>query len=277
MNARTRPRSIPRLMLLVVLVLSGCSGRTGAAAEDDPLARVFGGEYELVDLTHAISADDPFWPGPEQNPFVHDTISAQPSGRPSMAAYSLPEHHGTHLDAPIHFADGTASVDELPLSGLVGPAVVVDVTRNAEAFADYGMTRQDLLDWEELYGQIPSGSIVLMYSGWSERWTEGDSYMNADADGGVHFPGLSADASSFLVEERSVVGIGVDTPSVDPGGAEGFPAHAVSNGAGLFHLENLAGLDRLPASGAYVMALPIKIKGGSGGQVRVVGVVPPRD
>lgn len=255
--------------------IAACGGVDPAPEQSGALAAVLGGGHTLVDLTHAISANDPFWPGPARNPFVHDTLSAQPSGRPSMAAYSLPEHHGTHLDAPIHFADGRASVDEIPLDQLVGPAVVVDVTAGAASDDDYAMSRADLVAWEGEHGVIPEGAIVLMRSGWSERWVDGAPYMNADEQGGVHFPGLSPQAASFLVE-RGVAGIGVDTPSVDPGGADGFPAHAISNGAGLFHLENVTNLDRLPEAGAYVLALPIKIEGGSGGQVRVVGVVPPQ-
>lgn len=258
---------------IVAGAIAACGGVDRPLEQSDALAAVFEGAYTLVDLTHAISADDPFWPGPPRNPFVHDTLAAQPSGRPSMAAYSLPEHHGTHLDAPIHFADGRASVDEIPLDQLVGPAVVVDVADGAAGNDDYAMSRADLLAWEGEHGLIPEGAIVLMRSGWSERWADGAPYMNADEQGGVHFPGLSPQAASFLVE-RGAAGIGVDTPSVDPGGADGFPAHAISNGAGLFHLENVTNLGRLPEAGAYVMALPIKIQGGSGGQVRVVGIVP---
>ena len=136
------------------------------------------------------------------------------------------------------------------------------------------MTRDDVVAWETRHGEIPRGAIVLMRSGWAERWSQGAPYYNEDADGGLHFPGFGAEAARFLVGERSIVGIGVDTGSVDPGNSDGFPVHGIVNGAGLYHLENLADLSGLPENGAYLIVAPIKIEGGSGGQVRVFGVIP---
>ena len=238
------------------------------------LSRALGPGRTFVDLSHPLSGDMPFWPNPAGNPFVHDTLVAQPSGAPAMAAYSTPEHHGTHLDAPIHGGDGLASVDELGLSRLIGPAVVVDVTQAVESDLDYALSVADLQNWEARHGPIPTGAIVLMRSGWSARWSEPARVFNVDDEGVLHFPGFSTEAAQFLVEQRNVVGIGVDSPSVDPGPSTDFPIHAIGNGSGLYHLENVADLERLPEAGAWLMSLPIKIEGGSGGQVRVVGVLP---
>ena len=252
-------------------VMSACSAPPPPV---DTLAALFADGVEVVDLTHAVSADAPYWPGPAASPFVHDTLSAHADGAPSMAAYAVPEHFGTHFDAPVHGGMGLASVDRVATEDLFGPAVVIDVTARAEADEDYAVTIDDLRGWEVVHGEIPRGSIVLMRSGWPSRWNQGDSYYNRDADGRLHFPGFSEEAARMLVDERDIAGIGVDTGSVDPGNARGFPAHGVVNGSGRYHLENLGDLGRLPESGAYLIVAPIKIQGGSGGQVRVFAVIP---
>jgi kynurenine formamidase/cyclophilin family peptidyl-prolyl cis-trans isomerase len=239
----------------------------------DTLAALFADESTVLDLTHPVSAEAPYWPGPDRSPFVHDTLVAHEDGSPAMAAYSVPEHFGTHFDAPVHGGMGLPSVDQVPTARLFGPAVVIDVTRQAAADPDYTVTADDLRAWEAEHGRIPEDAIVLMRSGWATRWTRGDAYYNQDADGVLHFPGFAEDAARFLVEERDIAGIGVDTGSVDPGNARGFPVHGVVNGAGHFHLENLAELAALPEAGAYLIVAPIKIQGGSGGQVRVFAVI----
>jgi kynurenine formamidase len=228
----------------------------------------------VIDLTHAVSAEAPFWPGPDMSPFSHDTLVANDDGSPRMAAYSVPEHFGTHFDAPVHGGAGLRSVDRIPTSDLFAPAVILDVTDEAEGSADYAVTLADVQEWETSHGAIPTGALVLMRSGWPTRWDQGAPYYNQDAEGQLHFPGFSAEAARFLVSERDIVGIGVDTGSVDPGNATAFPVHGIVNGSGLYHLENLADLSALPEAGAYLIVAPIKIEGGSGGQVRVFGVIP---
>jgi len=150
---------------------------------------------------------------------------------------------------------------------------VVDVTVQASSDPDYAVTADDLWAWESEHGRIPHGAIVLARTGWATRWTQGDIYYNRGEDGRLHFPGFAEDAGRFLVDERDIAGIGIDTGSVDAGNARGFPVHGVVNGSGAFHLENLADLSALPESGAYLVVAPIKIQGGSGGQVRVFAVV----
>jgi len=262
-------------LLLAAITLSAVQA---CAPSDDvaspSLADLFADDLSIADLTHAVSADAPFWPGPAASPFVHDTLSAHDDGAPSMAAYAVPEHFGTHFDAPVHGGMGLSSVDRVPTDDLFGPAAVIDVSEQAAADPDYAVTRADIEAWETEHGPIPAGAIVLMRSGWAQRWTQGDAYYNRDDDGRLHFPGFGEDAAEFLVAERDIAGIGVDTGSVDPGNASGFPVHGIVNGSGRFHLENLADLSPLPELGAYLVVAPIKIEGGSGGQVRVFAVIP---
>jgi kynurenine formamidase len=263
---------LPSAMTVAVIVTS-CTPRPDERS--DGLSRLFSDDMAVVDLTYAVSADAPFWPGPDRSPFRHDTLAAHPDGSPSMAAYSVPEHFGTHFDAPVHGGQGLPSVDRVAVSQLFGPAVVLDVAAQAADDADYAATVADAQQWETMYGRIPQGAIVLVRAGWGTRWGEGASYYNADPEGRLHFPGFSPQLAAFLVEERGVAGIGIDTGSVDPGAADGFPAHGTVNGSGGFHLENVANLEAVPEAGAYLIVAPIKIEGGSGGQVRIFAVLPP--
>lgn len=264
---------MPRLLALVALTWAAACA-PDEAPDTVELEGLFSGQVTVVDLTHALSGDMPFWPRPGGNPFQHDTLAAHADGSPRMAAFYTPEHHGTHLDAPIHGGPGLPSVEALPLEDLFAPAVVVDVTPAAQADVDYAASLDDLQRWEDRHGPIPAGSVVLLRTGWSERWPDQSRTMPVDEQGQLHFPGFSPEAAAFLVRERGVVAIGVDTPSVDPGAADGFPVHGVANGSGVYHLENVASLERLPETGAYLIVAPIKIAGGSGGPVRIFGVVP---
>jgi kynurenine formamidase len=264
-------RRSPGLTAFAILLSAACQEDAPRSASVPDL---FSGGVTVVDMTHALSADMPFWPRPGGNPFEHDTLSAHPSGEPQMAAIYTPEHHGTHLDAPIHGGAGLASVDELDLADLFAPAVVVDVSVAAGADRDYAATLADLSEWEDRHGRISEGAVVFLRTGWAERWPDQERYMEVDDDGQLHFPGFSPEAAAFVVQDRRAVGIGVDTPSVDPGVADGFPVHGIANGSGLYQLENVANLDALPEAGAYVVVAPIKIEGGSGGPVRIFGIVP---
>ena len=270
-----------RFALVAMVVLAA----TAACADPDPdgssvsesgaLERIAAGTAEIVDLTHALSSDMPFWPNEaEANPFRHDTLAAHADGAPIMAALRTPEHHGTHLDAPVHGGPGLASVDELTPGDLFGPAAVVDISAAAARNPNYELSVDDLLSWESRNGRLPDGAIVLAYSGWSRRWDDPVAYRNADDEGAMHFPGFSPEAADFLVTERSIRGIGIDDFSVDPAAADGFPVHGIVNGSGRFHLENVANLHLLPEAGAFLIVAPIKIAGGSGGPVRIYAVLP---
>lgn len=233
-----------------------------------------------VDLSHAFSKETVYWP--TATPFSLEVVSAQrtPAGYYYAANdFSTSEHGGTHLDAPIHFAEGRHTTDQVPLEQLIGPAVVVDVTSRAKADPDYRLDRVALEAWEGSNGRIPDGTIVLVRTGWSARWPDKASYLGTTKRGpaGVaelHFPGIDSTAAMWLAEERKVKAVGIDTPSIDYGQSKSFDTHRILLGRNIPAFENVAALDRVPATGAVVVALPMKIEGGSGGPLRIVALVP---
>jgi kynurenine formamidase len=232
----------------------------------------------LIDLTHPFDARTLYWPS-EQDGFRLKQLSygKTPAGY-FYSAYSMcaPEHGGTHIDAPIHFAEGGLTVDRIPLERLVGPAVVVDVAAKAAVDRDYRVTAEDIETEEKARGPIPRGAIVLFRTGWAKRWPDRKSYFGDDKPGDashLHFPGLSAEGAKLLVA-RGVSGVGLDTPSIDHGPSKDFLAHQILLGAGMYALENLASLDGVPLRGATLYAMPMKIGGGSGAPARVFAVVP---
>ena len=235
--------------------------------------------FDLVDLTHSFDARTLYWPTSPTS-FKLDTLAYGPTPGGwfyAANAYSAPEHGGTHLDAPIHFAAGKNTADQVPLSRLIAPAVVIDVAPRAKDDADYRLTLEDLAAFEKRDGEIRPGSIVLLETGWSSRWPDRKAYFGDDTKGDathLHFPSFGAEVAKVLVEERRVAAIGVDTPSIDHGPSTDFPVHRVAAAANVPGFENLASLDRLPPKGAFVFALPMKIAGGSGGPLRAVALVP---
>ena len=190
----------------------------------------------------------------------------------------LGEHTGTHFDAPIHWITGKDrpdnACDSIPVRRFVGPACVIDVTKDVQTDPDFLLTRERIDAWEREHGRIPSGAWVLMRSGWSTR-TDPAAFLNVAADG-PHSPGFDADASRMLAHERDVLGVGVETIGTDAGQAGGFeppfPNHTIMHGAGKFGLASLCNLDQLPATGAIVIAAPLKIVRGSGSPVRVIAL-----
>ncbi len=189
------------------------------------------------------------------------------------------EHGGTHLDAPIHFSEGNHTTDQIPLERLVGPAVVVDVSEAAASDADYLISVDDLEAWESTHGRIPNRSILLLRTGWGARWPDRESYLGTDLTGEkavpeLHFPGIDPDAARWLVENRNIDAIGIDTASIDYGQSSLFETHRILLAENIPAFENVASLDRLPETGAFIVALPMKIGGGTGGPLRMVGVIP---
>jgi kynurenine formamidase len=235
---------------------------------------------EWIDMSHSFDDRTLYWPTAEA--FRLDTVSVGDTEGGwfySAFRYSAAEHGGTHLDAPYHFAREGAPVDEIPLGRLVGPAAVVDVSASAGDDPDYRVGVADLEAWEAEHGRIPDGAILMLDTGWAERWPDREAYQGTAESGPeavpeLHFPGLHPDAARWLVEERDVAAVGLDTPSIDYGQSTEFMSHRILYEAGIPGLENVARIDRLLPTGAYVVALPMKIGGGSGAPVRVVGVVP---
>jgi kynurenine formamidase len=233
----------------------------------------------VVDLSWAFDEHTLYWPS---SPSAFELKSLAYGRTPGGWFYSsnvlcTPEHGGTHLDAPIHFGEGKHTADQIPLTQLIAPAAVVDITDKTSADADYRLTADDVRAWEQQHGTIAPGTIVLLRTGWGSRWPDRKSYFGDDTPGAtdhLHFPSYGAEAAKLLVTERRVAAIGVDTASIDYGQSKDFIVHQIANGADVPGFENIAHLEQVPARGAWIIALPMKIARGSGGPLRIVAVVP---
>lgn len=235
-----------------------------------------------IDLTHNFDENTIYWPTADN--FRLDTVFAgvTDSGFYYTAFnYCAAEHGGTHLDAPIHFAKGQQTMDEIPLDHLMGNAVLIDLSDKAKGQPDYQVSVADFLAWEKKYGALPKGAIVLLRTGFGQFWPDKLKYMGTEERGPaavakLHFPGLHPDAAKWLTTERNIHAIGLDTPSIDYGQSTLFESHQILFKQNIPAFENLANLDQLPPTGIWVAALPMKIKGGSGGPLRIVALVPDR-
>jgi kynurenine formamidase len=273
-------------VFVLALFATGCQAASerparGAAGDRDrTVASVFDGTAGTwVDLTHAFSDSTIYWPTDTLG-FVHEKLAY---GRTdggwfySAFRYSAAEHGGTHLDAPVHFGEGRRAADAIPLTSLIGPAAVVDVSDRATA--DYLVSIEDLARWEAEHGRIPDDAILLVRTGWDRRYGDRAAYLGTARRGPeavpeLHFPGLAPEAAQWLVDERRIAAFGLDTPSVDYGQSKDFRTHVILAAKDISGFENVANLDRLPPIGSYVVALPMKIEGGSGGPLRIVAFVP---
>jgi kynurenine formamidase len=261
---------------LAALVLSAACGRAAPAPVS---ARIDLSAVRLVDLSHPYDEHTLYWPTSPSAFAVTTLADGMTPGGYYYSSFSLctPEHGGTHLDAPVHFAQGGRTTGDLPLTQLVAPAIVIDVAEKASADSTYLVTRADVEAFERAHGRIPSGSMALVRTGWSRFWPNRKEYFGDDTPGDasrLRFPGIGEDAAKLLVEDRKVAMLGIDTASIDHGPSTAFLAHRVGAAAGVANLENLANLDALPATGAVVVALPMKLAKGSGGPARVVALVP---
>jgi len=228
---------------------------------------------EVLDLTHAINAQVPTYELSDQPVFRATTVATIDKDGYFAREISLPEHFGTHLDAPAHFAHGLWTVDQIPPERFVASLVVLNATAGAKANPDYQVSVEDIARWEQANGQIPSDAVVIANTGWGSRWDSVKDYRNADDKGVMHFPGYSLEAAKFLVEARNVIGLGIDTLSIDYGPSKDFPVHHYTLSHSLYHLENVANLDRTPAAGATIVVAPMKLEGGSGSPVRIFALV----
>ncbi len=259
------------LIAASLLSLAGWGLMKESAPAADRLSGIPTGQTRVLDLSYAINDKLVPWPGDSKWFEAKINASVEKNGYFTRSFWML-EHYGTHLDAPIHFPPGTIPVDQIPAKQLFGPAVVLDVRAEGERDADYQLPAGRIEDWEKRHGRIPAGAIVLLRTGWASRWPDTQRYRNQDAEGRMHFPGFSAEAVKRLLE-RKVSGLGCDTMSVDPGNSKDFAVHRLALGAGVYHLENLADLSPLPEAGAFLIAAPIKLEGGSGGPVRVFAIL----
>jgi len=259
-----------RLLILLVLLLAipVIAQKRG----DFPSGRI-------IDLTYAFDANSVYWPTAEQFKLETDFEGVTDKGYfYSAYRYSAAEHGGTHLDSPVHFAKGHASVDQLPLDQLMGSAIVIDVTKQCAANPDYLVAVKDFEDWEKSNGKIPNGTIVLLRTGFGKFYPDRKKYLGTEERGAeavakLHFPGLDPAAARWLTQNRSIKAIGLDTASIDYGQSTMFESHRILFEKNIPAFENVANLDQLPAKGFSIIALPMKIKGGSGGPLRIVAIL----
>lgn len=234
-------------------------------------------DANIVDLTYAFDDKTIYWPTAKAFEWQKESWGKSAGGYWYTAGrYAASEHGGTHLDAPIHFSEGKQTVDEISVSRLVGPAIVIDISEACATNADYQLKTEDIATWEKAHGQIPNEAIVLIRTGWGRFWPDKKKYLGTDAAGdtaNLHFPGIGREAAELLTA-RKVEAIGIDTASIDHGASKDFITHQVLNGANIYGLENVANLDHLPAKGATLIALPMKIKGGTGAPVRIIALLP---
>jgi kynurenine formamidase len=262
------------------LLFSGCM-MLGCKEGSQPATKASAAKPALwIDLSHEFSDKTIYWPN---NPtgFKLDTqFNGITAGGfyYSSNAYCSPEHGGTHLDAPVHFAKGKWSVDEIPMEQMIGDAVVVDVTNKTKDNADYQVNVEDILAWEKQYGLLPDNIILLVKTGWSTYYDDVAKYLGTaekgqEAVSKLHFPSIDPSLADWLVTNRKIKAIGVDCASVDYGQSKDFKTHQLLYAQNIPGFENLTNLEQLPATGIYLVALPMKIKGGSGAPLRVIARV----
>ena len=239
-----------------------------AGAQPEPQPQAFDW---IFDLTHVLTMSMPVYPGLTR-PEMTQTSSLEENGVYNNDL-TLGEHTGTHLDAPMHFAEGGLTTDQLPAEKFFAPLAVISIAARASEDPDTAVTIDDILAWEQEHGRLPAGAFVAMLSGWGDRIGDADAFTNADEAGVTHYPGYSGAAAAFLCEERDIVGVGVDTFSLDTGTAEGYVAHRTFLPAGKYGVELMANLDTVPPAGVTVIVGAPKHERGSGGPARVFAVL----
>ena len=275
-TSRTQQACLSLLLSKLVLIGSLACTPQGNPDQASPLPVL--DESRLVDLTYAFDSTTVYWP--TANSFKRTVVSFSHTEGGFWYASSdfcASEHGGTHLDAPIHFAEGKWSNEEIPISRFVGPAVILDVHKACAENPDYLVGVDDVLQWEEAYGRVPEGAIVLAHTGWGRFWPDQKLYFGSQTPEDtrtLHFPGFSEEVAVFLTTKRKIDAVALDSPSIDHGPSQEFLAHQVFGDANMPGFENVANLEALPQNGAWVIALPMKIRGGTGGPARIVALLP---
>ncbi len=226
----------------------------------------------VVNLGHTIHPGMTGWPG--DPPVVFEDAATLDREGYSLRRISLGEHTGTHLNAPASFHPGGATIDAYPAESLVRPAVVIDARTQAAGDADYLLTVDDLHAWENRHGAIPPGSLALLNTGWGQRWESGNDYLGIAADGAMRFPGFGLESAAFLLEQRGVAGIGIDTAGVDGGQDTTFAVNSLVLSEPRIVLENLTNLDLLPAVGSFLVIGALQLRDGGGSPASVLAFVP---
>ena len=227
---------------------------------------------DIVSLCHPITPEMPHWPGDPATEV--DTVATLGRDGYALRRFAMGEHSGTHINAPNSFWTGGRAMHELPARDCVMPLVVLDGRDRAAADADWQLAIADLLVWEERHGSIPAGALVALWTGWQERWRDRAAFLNADADGRLHFPGVGVAAAQWLLDQRQIAALAIDTHGVDAGASEGFAVNRLVLGAGGQVVECLANLNRVPPVGAITIVAGLPLVGGTGSPVGVLALVP---
>ncbi|RDI96212.1 cyclase family protein [Meiothermus sp. QL-1] len=252
-------------------VLGLAAGLAAYASSAQAQGQVAGRAFSnVLDLTHVASPNFPMFPGARPMR-ITELVTVKKDGYYGNLL-EIWEHTGTHMDAPAHFVDGAPTAEALPVNRLIAPLAVINIKAKADRNPDAEVTIDDILAWERSFGRLPNGAFVAMYSGWESRVNDPKAYVNQDSAGVQHYPGFSPAAAEFLVRERNIVGVGVDTLSLDFGASRDFKSHVVFLGAGKYGLENLANLGAVRPSGAMIIVGGPKHKGASGGPTRAMAI-----
>ncbi|MBW4611742.1 MAG: cyclase family protein [Desmonostoc vinosum HA7617-LM4] len=226
----------------------------------------------VIHLSHIINTDIPQWPG--DPPVELTTVAELEQDGYYLRRFCLGEHSATHINAPNSFYNSGVGIDQYSAESLIVPAIVIDICPAVAINSDYVLTIADLLAWEKQYSKIPASSVVLLYTGWQHKWFDQNAFFNLDAKGIMHFPGFGKDATQFLLNERQIVGIGIDTHGVDPGQDNSFAINRLVLEQPRIVLENLTNLDQLPPQGTTLAIAILRLRGGSGSPVGVLALVP---
>lgn len=266
------------LFLLISLFIFGCEQQKQATEKTQkPENTLLTGN--IIDLSYDFSDETIYWVNAKE--FKKEKVAEGKTEKGFFYAannFSAAEHGGTHIDSPIHFAEGKQTVDEIPLEKLIGNAVKIDVSKKGTNDKDYQISVEDLTSWEKENGQIPNNSILLFQTGFGKFYPDKAKYLGTDKRGDdavkdLHFPGLSPEAAKWLVENRKINAVGIDTASIDYGQSTEFKSHVILMEENIPAFENVANLDKLPAKDFQIIALPMKIKGGSGSPLRIIAMI----
>ncbi|PIV25991.1 MAG: cyclase [Anaerolineae bacterium CG03_land_8_20_14_0_80_58_20] len=227
---------------------------------------------KVVDLSHVIDTNIPLWPG--DPPVVFETVAEFATDGYYLRRFSMGEHSGTHMNAANSFHENGTGIDAYTPESLVVPAVVIDIRAQTADNPDYALTKDDVLAWEKEHGKIPAGSVVLLYTGWQEKWNDPKAFFNEDADGGLHFPGFDGATTRFLLDERKIAGVGIDTHGADPGQDTSYATNTQVTEVNGIVLECVTNLDQLPPTGTTLVLGILRLKDGSGTPLSVMAFVP---
>ena len=260
----------------VVLAIASCtSGTTSASTSGSPSAS---GQTSItysrvVDLSHVISPSIPLWPGDPH--VVFKVVATMSKDGYYLRSFTIGEHSATHMNAPNSFIAGnTQAITSYPAEQRVVPAVVIDVRDKVAQNSDYQLTKQDVLDWEAKNGQIAPGSFVILFTGWEDRWGDPKAFIDQDADGNLHFPGFAGATTTWLLADRQISGVGIDTHGVDPGLDTSYATNTQIAKAHKIAIECMAELDQLPPTGATLVLGPLQLQDGSGSPLSVMALIP---